>query len=141
MGLVRKRRIEIGAPASHTIGGRERRKFVGVAADEDGIGHHPPAVGKTHAALVSYGADRADKVLIGPHPPGDAVHDDAEPLNGHDTQSLYASVGSLTRVWRPNAQIRNCRDGNPSALDDNGGELHHVANIQPVIASSFLRSW
>jgi hypothetical protein len=36
-------------------------------------------------------------MLIGPHAAGDAVHDDAESLNGHDTQSLDASVGLLTR--------------------------------------------
>ena len=50
---------------------------LGIAADEDRIGHHPVAIGEQHAALVADGHDRADQVLVQTHAPGHAVHDDA----------------------------------------------------------------
>ena len=61
----------------------ELLQAVGAAPDQDRIRHHPVAVLERHTALVADGADRADQVLVHAHAPGDAVHDDAEPLLRH----------------------------------------------------------
>ena len=52
--------------------------FSRVAADQDRVRHHAPAVGERDSALRADGADRTDEVLVRPHASGDAVHDDAE---------------------------------------------------------------
>jgi len=76
--LVCKRRTEVGRPARETVGLGEPFELVGVATDEDGIGHDAPAVGKLNAALCANRANRAHQVLVGAHPAGHSVHDDAK---------------------------------------------------------------
>ena len=39
--------------------------------------------GKPHAAIRADRQDGADEMLVRPHPPGDAVHDDSETARGH----------------------------------------------------------
>ena len=75
---VRERGGEVGRPSRHAVGPGQLLELVGVAADEDGIRHNAATVGEGHAALRADRADRADQVLVGAHPAGDAVHDDAE---------------------------------------------------------------
>ena len=57
----------------------ELRDLLGVAADQDRVGHHAVAVRQRDAALLADRQDRAHEVLVVAHAPGDAVHDDAEP--------------------------------------------------------------
>ena len=75
---------QVGGPALDAMLPGDRRHLVGIAPDQDRVGHDAVAVGERHAALLAYGDDRADQVLIEPHAPGDAVHDDAETARGHD---------------------------------------------------------
>ena len=75
--LVRQRRREVGAPAGDAVRLRQRLDLLGVAADQDRIGHHLVAVRQGRSALRADGADRADEVLVHAHPAGDAVHDDS----------------------------------------------------------------
>ncbi len=72
---------------------------VGVAPDQDRIGHHPVAILQRHAALVADRADRADQVLVHAHAPGDAVHDDAEPLLRHGCSLDLVSFSTTPRPW------------------------------------------
>ena len=81
--LVRERGLEVGAEARDAVRLRERLDLLGVAPDQDRIGHHAVAVGERHAALRADRDDRADQVLVHAHAPGDAVHDDAEGAGGH----------------------------------------------------------
>ena len=81
--LFGERGVEVGAPAGDAVGLRERLDLLGVAADQDRVGHHPVAVGERDAALRADGADRADQVLVHPHPAGDAVHDETESSSRH----------------------------------------------------------
>ena len=81
--LVLERLVEVGGPARDAVRLGELRHPVGVAPDQDRVGHHPVAVLQRHAALVADRADRADQVLVHAHASGDAVHDDAEPLLRH----------------------------------------------------------
>ena len=68
--------------------------FPGVAADQDGIGHHSVAAGEENTALVTDGANRADEVLVVAHPPGDAVHDQAETPYRHAPLLSVGSAGN-----------------------------------------------
>src|SRR5207253_2632563 len=52
--------------------------LLGVAADQDWVGHHAITVRQRDAALFADRQDRAHEVLVEPHAAGDAVHDDAE---------------------------------------------------------------
>ena len=81
--LVRQRRVEVGAPALDAVRLGQRLDLLGVAADQDRVGHHPVAVGEGDAALIADRDDGADQVLVHAHASGDAVHDDSESLGGH----------------------------------------------------------
>ena len=54
-----------------------------VAADQHRVGHDSRAVLQHDAALAPDRQDRADEVLVRPHPSGDAVHHDAEAAFAH----------------------------------------------------------
>ena len=84
-GVVRvlQRGGEIGGRARDAVLLAERRDLLGVAADQDRIGHHAVAVRQRDAALLADRQDRAHEVLVQPHASGDAVHDDAEPMRRH----------------------------------------------------------
>ena len=77
---------------------RERRDLLGVAPDQDRIGHHAVAVRQRDAALVADRQDRAHQVLVEPHASGDAVHDDAE-RRASPRRSSRLIVGQLG-YWR-----------------------------------------
>ena len=47
--------------------------------------------GNATPPCVADGEDRADQMLVQPHAPGDAVHDDAEPMRRHDQTSELPS--------------------------------------------------
>ena len=64
------------------------RKLLGIAADQDGIGHRAVAVRQQHAARGADRGDRADEVLVVAHPTGHAVHDKPKPLNRHNFPRL-----------------------------------------------------
>jgi hypothetical protein len=74
---VLQRLVEVGAPARDVVRLGQRFHLLGVAADEDRVGHDLVAVGQRHAALRADRADRADQVLVHAHAAGDAVHDDS----------------------------------------------------------------
>ena len=99
--LVLERLVEVGGPARDAVRLGELLQPVGVAPDQDRIGHHPVAVLQRHAALVADRADRADQVLVHAHAPGDAVHDDAEPLLRHgcslESVLFFYDSGALGR--------------------------------------------
>jgi len=73
-----ERAVEIGAPAVHAVLPRQLLHLGGAAPDQQRIGHEARAVLQQHAALLADLEDRADQVLVHPHPPGHAVHDDAD---------------------------------------------------------------
>src|SRR5262249_44096115 len=81
--LVRERLVEIGAPARDGKLFGETRELAGVAAEQDRIRHDAVAAGEQHPALVADRDNRADQVLVQPHPAGDPIHDQAEALDGH----------------------------------------------------------
>ena len=65
---VGKRRLEFGAPALDAMRLGQGLDLVGVAADQDRVGHHTVAVGqRDDAALRADRADRADQVLVESH--------------------------------------------------------------------------
>jgi hypothetical protein len=70
---------------------RQCLDLLGVAADQDRVGHHLVAVGERHAALGTDRKDRSDQVLVQAHAPGHAVHDEAEGPGRH--------VCPLSRHW------------------------------------------
>ena len=91
---VGQRRIEVGGDAVDAVGLGQRAELVLVAPDQDRIGHDAVAVAQDHAALGADGDDRAHEVLVGPHAPRHAVHDDAEPSHAHsDTSAVANRVG------------------------------------------------
>ena len=87
----------------------ERFDFRCVPADQDGVRHDRVAVLQLHTALLHDCKDRAYEMLVGAHPPGDAVHDDAKPLFGH------FSAPSCVDFWqRQNAApFRGCETARP----------------------------
>src|SRR5690349_6662130 len=70
----------------------------GVAADEDRVGHQAAAVLQRHAALLADLDNGADEVLVLPHPPGHAMHDDAD--FSHSI-SLIAAQSGCARLAKP----------------------------------------
>ena len=80
---VFQRRVEVGREALDAVLTRQRSDLFRVAADQNGVGHYPVAIGQRHAALLADRNDRTHQVLIESHAPGDAVHHDAEPAGGH----------------------------------------------------------
>ncbi len=75
--------IEIGRGARDAMRRGECRHFFGVAADKNRVGHDAIAIGERDAALIANGHDRADEMLVQPHAPGDAVHNDAKSASRH----------------------------------------------------------
>ena len=110
VGLVGQRLVEIGGPARHAELLGQTFDLARIASDQNRIGHHAVAVRQQNAAGVADRDDRADQMLIEPHPPGDAVHDDAETLRAHiacscailvvGTSSGFSAVQS---GWTPEA--------------------------------------
>ena len=96
--LVGERLVEVGGAARDAVRLGERGELLLVAADQDRIGHDAVAVLERHAALRADGGDGADEVLVGPHAPGDAVHDDAEPLVRPCLSSRGRGDGQLRAV-------------------------------------------
>ena len=110
-GVVRvgERRIQIGRPAFDAVRFGERRELRFVAADQDRVGDHPVAVAQAHAALGADGADRAHQMLVRPHAPGDAVHDQPEAMRGHLCLSRAAGLRTSVRR-RPRGPTSRSRD-------------------------------
>src|SRR5206468_1935166 len=75
----RQRAGEVGGPPLHAICTRELLELLGATSDENRVRHHATAIAEPHSTLGANGADRAHQMLVGPHAPGDAVHDDPEP--------------------------------------------------------------
>src|SRR5205823_7439309 len=69
-----------------------------VAADQNRVRHEPIAARQGHAALLADGEDRSHEVLVQPHAPGDAVHDDADALGGHQPSRRGAACCAPTKV-------------------------------------------
>ena len=80
---VLQRGVEIGGRALDAVLLRERRDLLGIAADQDRVGHHAVAIRQRDAALLADRHDRAHQMLVEPHASGDAIHDDAELANRH----------------------------------------------------------
>jgi hypothetical protein len=74
--------VEIGGPTHSTHSRGQLFEFPGVAADEKRIRHHGAARSR-HASVRADRGDRAQEVLVRPHAPRDAVHDDADATGGH----------------------------------------------------------
>src|SRR5262249_49779927 len=77
---------------------REAAQLLLVAPDQDGVGHDSRPVLESKAAGGSDRQDRADEMLVRPHPPGDAVHDDAETPFAHRCVSSENQVRWPSRV-------------------------------------------
>ena len=80
---VGERGVEVGGPALHLVPPRQGFKFSGITADQDRIGHQHAAVTQFHPAVVADRQDAENEMLVLPHAPGDAVHDDADPSFAH----------------------------------------------------------
>ena len=102
--LVGQRLVEVGGVARHAVRLGQRGELLRVAADQDGVGHDPVAVGERHAALLADGDDGAHQVLVGAHAPGDAVHDDAEPTCAHAASSPWSWTSQI-RAPSPDCQM------------------------------------
>src|SRR5437763_3732043 len=90
---------------------------LGIAADQDRIGHDAVAAGKPHAALLADCDDRADQMLVQSHAAGDAVHDHTEPLRRHVT----CSFAFLSSGWSSGDSVdqSGCAPvANPGAVSD-----------------------
>ena len=94
-----QRRGEIGGRSLDAVFARERSDLLGVATDQDRVGHDAIAVRQRHAPLLADGNDRSHQVLIEPHAPGDAVHDDAEAVKSHWSPAfLHMRAGGSRRA-------------------------------------------
>src|SRR5262249_12060425 len=80
---IAKRSVEIGGEAGDVVGIGKGCDLVLLAPDQDGIRHHMIAVLEGNPALFADFEDGADEMLIGTHPPSDAVHHDAEARASH----------------------------------------------------------
>ncbi len=80
-------RCHVRGPAPPTLSGLRPTRI------GSGISRSPFA--SAHAAIVDDRLDRADQVLVQPHPPGDAMHDDADaPLRHAGLPAVAAAAGS-----------------------------------------------
>ena len=93
--------IDVREGAFDAVLAGEGLHLLGIAADQDRIGHHPVAVRQRDAALLADRYDRAHEVLVEPHASGDAVHDDAETLLSHE----FSVVGKTYRDDRRRSSI------------------------------------
>ena len=113
--LVGERGVEVGAPARDAVRLRERLDLVGVAADQDRVRHRLVAVRQRDAALGADRADRADQVLVHPHPAGDAVHDESESSCRHERLLVqWSGVRRALRERRAGSRRRTRRRPEPS---------------------------
>jgi hypothetical protein len=58
-------------------------QLLGIAPDQDRVGHDARAVPQPNPALGADRENRSNQVLVRAHPAGDAVHDDAEATLAH----------------------------------------------------------
>ena len=79
---------EVCRPALDAMPLRQRLDLLRVPPDQDRIRHHPVAVRQRHAAIGADGEDGADQMLVRPHAPADAMHDDSKPAHGHANAPL-----------------------------------------------------
>ena len=75
--------VEIRGPSRDTMRLGKPFDFVGIASDQDWIGHDAIAILERDATLRPDGHDRPDQMLIHPHSAGDAIHDDTETMLRH----------------------------------------------------------
>ncbi len=61
----------------------QRPELVFIAAYQDRIGHNHLVRTDFYSTLISDGQDRADEMLVGAHPAGDAVHNNANMVCFH----------------------------------------------------------
>ncbi|MFB9971593.1 hypothetical protein ACFFMP_16990 [Pseudoroseomonas cervicalis] len=73
-----ERGLQVGGHAGDVVGAGQRLQLLTVAADQDGVGHQPVAIGQAHPAILPDRGDGADQVLVHAHAAGDTVHDDAD---------------------------------------------------------------
>ncbi len=85
---VGQRRFQVRRVARDIVAAGDFGELVGIAAHQDGVRHGPIAVGQGHATGRPQRRDRAHQVLVVTHPPGHAVHDDAESLDCHAPPEL-----------------------------------------------------
>jgi hypothetical protein len=74
---------EVGAPALDSVGLCQGAQAALVAPDQHRVGVERVAIGERDAALAADCNDRADQMLVSAHPPGHAIHDNADRLLGH----------------------------------------------------------
>ena len=98
VGGARQRRVEVGGPALDPMRLGQRLELLSVAPDQQRIGHHALAIGEPHPALLADRLDRADEMLVRPHPPGDAVHDDTQAPLAHPYLPAPALPGSTANA-------------------------------------------
>ncbi len=106
---VAERRVEVGRPVADSVRRGERGELAGVAAHEEEVGDDAPSVGQRHAALVADGEERPREMLVRPHPPGGAVHDDAEGV-GH-AAAAPPSMRGMTSPRPPGSRSRRFHTG------------------------------
>ena len=80
---VGQRGIEIGGVTFDAVFGGQLGDLLFVAADDDHVGHQTITVFQQHAAPIADRQNRADQVLVHPHPSGNTMHDDADALLCH----------------------------------------------------------
>jgi hypothetical protein len=78
-----ERGIEIEREPIEPVRLGQRLELGRVAADQKRFRDYPGAVGECDPAFRPERQDRADQVLVHAHPPGHAVHDDADPPLNH----------------------------------------------------------
>src|SRR5688572_26554639 len=78
--ITLQRCTQIGGPPGNAVLFRHLLDYHAVAPQQERILHHARTVLHPDAALLEDLEDRADQMLVHAHAPGDAVHDDAEPL-------------------------------------------------------------
>ena len=103
---IAERGVEVGGVPCDAELPRDRRDLVGIAPDQDRIGHDPVAVRQRDAALLADRQDRADEVLVEAHAPGDAVHDDAERLGCHVVPPALAARKQAARRRQARRDVR-----------------------------------
>jgi len=96
-GVFEERR-EVGREFFDTTALGELRKFDGVASDENRIGHDELGRRDFEAALLHDGDKRTEQMLVGAHASGDAVHDDANFVDGHKRWGLRVKLWCVAVV-------------------------------------------
>jgi hypothetical protein len=76
---------KVGGGAGDAVFLGERGDLLGIAPDQDRVGHHAIAVRQRDAALLADRQDRAHEMLVQSHAAGHAMHDDAERPRRHSS--------------------------------------------------------